>query len=79
MPKDITAVQQQLLQPLIDKGQEVVLVAHSIAGYAGGAAALGLIRAHERKTVDTAAGKRGGILGIVFIAASLSCRDAKPF
>ena len=74
MSQDITAVQQQILQPLIDKGQDVLLVAHSIAGYAGGAAALGL-----SKTVGTAAGKRGGILGVVFIAAFLSYRDAKPF
>ncbi len=74
MSKDILAVQQQILRPLIDKGQDVLLVAHSVAGYAGGAAALGL-----SKTVGTAAGKRGGILGVVFIAAFLSYRDAKPF
>lgn len=74
MSKDILAVQQHILRPLIDKGQDVLLVAHSIAGYAGGAAALGL-----SKTVGTAAGKRGGIVGVVFIAAFLSYRGAKPF
>ncbi|KAA6427401.1 MAG: hypothetical protein FRX49_02065 [Trebouxia sp. A1-2] len=74
MSQDIMAVQQQILQPLIDKGQDVLLVAHSIAGYAGGAAALGL-----SKTAGTAAGKTGGILGVIFIAAFLSYRDAKPF
>ncbi len=73
MSKDIMAVQQQILQPLIDKGRDILLVAHSIAGYAGGAAALGL-----SKKEGTAAGKRGGILSVVFIAAFLSHRDAKP-
>ncbi len=74
MSKDILAVQQQILQPLIHKGQEVLLVAHSIGGYAGGVAALGL-----SKTERTAAGKKGGILGVVLMAAFLSRRGAKPF
>ncbi len=73
MSKDILAIQQQILQPLLDKGQDLLLVAHSIAGYAGGAAALGL-----SKTECTAAGKKGGILGVVFIAAFLSRRGAIP-
>jgi len=74
MSNDIMALQQQILQPLIDKGQDVLLVAHSFGGYAGGVAALGL-----SKTEGTAASKKGGILGVVFIAAFLSRRDAKPF
>ena len=73
MTKDIMALQQQTLQPLIDKGQDILLVAHPVAGFAGGAAALGL-----SKTESTAAGKKGGILAVVLLAAFLSCRDAQP-
>ena len=71
MSKDIAAIQQQVLQPLVDRGCTVLLVCHSAAGYAGGAAALGYSR-----TERSVAGKEGGIVGVIFIAAFLAYKGA---
>ena len=73
MSKDIEAIKQEVLRPLLDRGSNILLVCHSAAGYAGGAAALGCSRM-ERK----AAGEEGGIVGVIFIAAFLAYKGAMP-
>lgn len=73
MSSDIIHIQRNLLQPLVDKGRDVVLVCHSIAGYAGGAAALAYSKKGRR-----AQGQAGGIVGVILIAAFMAYEDAKP-
>lgn len=73
MSDDILFMQQQLLQPLVDKGEDLLLVCHSYAGYPGGAAALGY-----SKKERTLKGQAGGIVGLVFIAAVLVYEGASP-
>lgn len=73
MTDDVAFMQQQLLQPLVDKGEDVLLVCHSYAGYPGGAAALGYSK--KERTVK---GQAGGIIGLVFIAAVLVYEGASP-
>ncbi|KAF3480140.1 uncharacterized protein GIQ15_05487 [Arthroderma uncinatum] len=73
-----TVAIRDVLQPLVeDEGKDVVLVMHSYAGMPGSAAAKGL-----SKTERSQAGKLGGILGMIFIAAflvpeGLSCAGAQ--
>ena len=67
------SIQQQLLQPLVEKGTDILLVCHSFAGYSGGAAALGY-----SKKERTAMGQFGGIVGLVFISAFLAYEGAVP-
>jgi len=56
---------RKLFLPLIeDEEKDVVLVAHSYGGVSGSGAAYGLSKFSRAK-----AGKRGGVIGIVFIAA----------
>jgi hypothetical protein len=64
---------QQNLRPLIEQGQDVVLVMHSYAGMPAAAAAVGLSKLERKKE-----GKSGGIIGLIFIGAfivaeGLSC------
>lgn len=51
----------------MDGGKEIVLVMHSYGGMPGGAAAYGLSK-QERSAV----GLRGGIIGLVYIAALIA-------
>lgn len=74
MSKDISAIQSQLLQPLLDNGQDILLVCHSAAGLAGGAAAIG-----HSKQERTASGQQGGIVGLVFVAAFLTFQGLPSF
>lgn len=62
---DVTALAAEVLVPLIEKhGKDVVLYLHSYAGFPGSAAIKGL-----SKTERLAAGKRGGILGLIYQSA----------
>lgn len=61
--KDVQAIREKMLLPLIDQGKEVVLLMHSYGGCPGGAAAKGLSKA---------VGERGGIIGLIFLAAFLA-------
>ena len=69
MSDDIAFIQQQLLQPLIEKVKDILLVCHSFAEYSGTVAALGY-----SKRYNTAKGHEGGIVGSVFISAFLCMR-----
>lgn len=60
---DAAALRNQLL-PLLDAGKELVLVLHSYAGVPGGGAVAGL-----SKTVRAQQRKRGGVVGMVWMAA----------
>lgn len=61
---DAKAIRENVLMPLIDGGEDVVLVMHSYGGLPGATAGRGL-----SKTERSAAGKPGGIVGLIFISA----------
>lgn len=65
--QDAAFIRNQVLLPLLDAGKTVVLVSHSYGGSPGAAAAKGLSQAER-----IAAGKPGGIIGLVFISALLA-------
>lgn len=60
---DASAI-RQLIVSQIDKGYDVVVAMHSYGGCPGAAAAYGL-----SKTERQAAGRQGGVIGLIFICA----------
>ena len=61
---DSQSIRDNVLVPLIEEqGKEVVLVMHSYGGMPGSVASNGL-----GKTQRTQEGKRGGVLGLVFVS-----------
>jgi len=52
--------------PLLEKGQDVVVVMHSYGGFAGSAALHGLSKAEREKE-----GQTGGVVSLVYLAAWL--------
>lgn len=64
---DTDFIQNRLLIPLLTEGRDILLIMHSYGGMPGSAAAKGLSK-RERQ----AAGKAGGIIGLVYIAAVLA-------
>ncbi|KFY02634.1 hypothetical protein O988_02010 [Pseudogymnoascus sp. VKM F-3808] len=60
---DVLALQAQLL-PIIDKGNEVVVVCHSYGGIPGGGAAAGL-----SKKDRAARNEKGGVLGLIYLTS----------
>lgn len=64
---DATAIKRDLLQPELDLGKDVILVMHSYGGSPGAAAAKG-----NSKSERAAAGKQGGIIGLIFVCAFLA-------
>ncbi len=63
---DATSIRNEILIPLLDAGNTVILVSHSYGGSPGAASAKGL-----SKPERVAAGKPGGIIGLIFICAIL--------
>ncbi|KAL4966432.1 alpha/beta hydrolase [Aspergillus stella-maris] len=63
---DAKYIQENYLAPLIDQGKEVIIVAHSYAGVPG----TECVRGFARKDL-VAQGKDGGVVGLIYIAASL--------
>lgn len=74
-PKSVTVatdsayVHHSILLPLVNEGKENILVCHSYGGIPGAAGAKSLSKAEQ-----SAAGKSGGIIGLVFIAG-LVCNE----
>ncbi|KAH6976165.1 Alpha/beta hydrolase fold-1 [Ilyonectria sp. MPI-CAGE-AT-0026] len=64
---DMDFIRENLLLPEIDQGKDVILIMHSYGGSPGGAAAKGLSKAER-----TASGRKGGIIGLIFMCAFLS-------
>jgi pimeloyl-ACP methyl ester carboxylesterase len=62
--KDASYIEKFLLLPLLDAGKDVLLLMHSYGGCAGADAAKGLSKAER-----SGAGKKGGIIGLVFMCA----------
>jgi pimeloyl-ACP methyl ester carboxylesterase len=67
VPNDATFIEKHLLCPLVDQGKDVLLLMHSYGGCPGADAAKGY-----SKKERTVAGKKGGIIGLVFMAAFLA-------
>ena len=63
---DIAFVRQKLLMPLIDRGDDIVVVMHSFGGLPGSAAIEGLGKDERQKQ-----GQKGGVMGLVYLAALL--------
>lgn len=61
---DIEFVRQKLLMPLIDHGNNVVVVMHSFGGLPGSAAVEGLRKDERQKQ-----GQKGGVVGLIYMAA----------
>jgi pimeloyl-ACP methyl ester carboxylesterase len=61
---DSKFIAEKLLAPLLDEGNDIILVAHSYGGSPGSAAARGL-----SKTERASQGLNGGVIGLIFIAA----------
>lgn len=61
---DVTFIREKLLLPLLDQGEDVVLVMHSYGGVPGSAAAKGLSK--MERGLDS---HLGGIIGLVYLAA----------
>lgn len=64
---DALSIRSNLLLPSINAGREVIVAMHSYGGCPGAAAARGLSKAEL-----TARGRRGGIIGLLFICAFLA-------
>jgi len=64
--KDAEYVRNNFLLPLLEDGKEVIVFVHSYGGIVGGAAAAGL-----SKNSWVAAGKKGGIIGLLYLAGNL--------
>lgn len=60
---EITHIRNAIL-PILDRGEDVVVVLHSYAGFAGTASLKGLSKSERQ-----AAGLSGGIIALVYIAA----------
>lgn len=65
MHDDINGIRADL-EPIVSRGDDVVLVLHSAAGYLGSAAVEGLVAKHRRERREN-----GGVIGIVFITAGV--------
>ena len=65
MHDDILGIRADL-EPTIARGEDVVLVLHSAAGFLGSAAFEGLAAKFRRERVE-----KGGVIGIVFITAGI--------
>ena len=64
---DAEFIKQELLLPSINAGKEVVLLTHSYSGGPGAMAAKGLSVTERR-----ALGRRGGIIGLIYICAFIA-------
>ena len=62
--KDAAFIRSNVIMPQINAGKEVILAMHSYGGLPGAAAGKGL-----SKKEMTAAGRQGGIIGLIFICA----------
>ncbi|GKZ23890.1 hypothetical protein AbraIFM66951_010422 [Aspergillus brasiliensis] len=70
---DTDVIRSTLHQLVEEEGKDVFLMMHSYAGMPGAAAALGMAKSQRVKQ-----GKRGGVIGMVFIAAFLVPEGPTP-
>ncbi|MCJ1393890.1 hypothetical protein MMC18_006766 [Xylographa bjoerkii] len=64
---DALFIRNNVLNPLLNEGKDVILLAHSYGGMPGGAVAVGLSKAER-----IAAGLPGGIIGLIWVAALIA-------
>ncbi|KAL8747697.1 MAG: hypothetical protein Q9190_000438 [Brigantiaea leucoxantha] len=64
---DAAFIRERILIPVIEAGQEVVVIMHSYSGGPGSVAAKGL-----SLTDRLAAGRTGGVIGLIYISAFIA-------
>ena len=69
--KDADFIKNSVLKPLLDAGKDVVMLLHSYGGCPGSVAAKG-----QSKTERAAAGKKGGVVGLIFMCAFVAPEGA---
>lgn len=70
---DVDYVRSTLLAPLLDEGKDIVIAMHSYGGVVGASAVQGLCKTERVKE-----GKKGGVLGLVFIVALIVPVGSSP-
>ena len=71
---DITSLRDNVLLPLVQQGQDVVVVAHSYGGVVAGGAAKGL----DKQTRE-AQGQSGSIIGLIYVAGNITLEGESLF
>ncbi|CAI6334197.1 unnamed protein product [Periconia digitata] len=66
--QDAQATRDRHVLPLLDEGKDVVMFTHSYGGVVGGGAAAGLSKASR-----SAAGKSGGVVGMLYCVGNIVC------
>jgi pimeloyl-ACP methyl ester carboxylesterase len=64
--RDAEHTREKVLLPLLEDGKDVIVFTHSYGGIVGGAAAAGL-----SKSSRIAKGKKGGIIGLLYLAGNI--------
>lgn len=64
--RDAEHTRKEVLLPLLQDGKDVIVFTHSYGGIVGGAAAAGL-----SKKSRTAEGKKGGVIGLLYLAGNI--------
>jgi rhodanese-related sulfurtransferase len=64
--KDAEEARNKYILPLLEDGKDVVVLVHSYGGVVGGQAAAGL-----SKKSRSAAGKAGGVIGLIYLAGNI--------
>jgi pimeloyl-ACP methyl ester carboxylesterase len=64
--RDAEHTRKEILLPLLQDGKDVIVFTHSYGGIVGGAAAAGL-----SKSSRTAEGKKGGVIGLLYLAGNI--------
>ncbi|KAI5457671.1 Alpha/beta hydrolase fold-1 [Mariannaea sp. PMI_226] len=67
---DMAIIREKVLLPEIEQGKDIIMIMHSYGGFPGSAAAKGF-----SKLERTAAGKAGGIIGMIFMCAFVANED----
>lgn len=68
--KDIESLRQNVLIPLIEKGQDVVILAHSYGGVVAGGAAKSL----DKQTRESQ-GHAAGVVGLIYVAGNITLEN----
>lgn len=69
--KDIEALRQDVLLPLLDQGKDVVILAHSYGGVVAGGAANSL----DKPTRKSQGKHAAGVVGLIYVAGNITLEN----